>query len=1290
MAYIGDSCLRIGDINWYIGDEESFIPNASIYPEVAQVAVNSYLRLDASSSYTDDELDTIDYVWELTASPHDSAVGITTSIVVSNEGTTAQVLFDKVGAYRIKLTVKGASGGCSQPAYCDVVAVPFIASHSDQVSFDTSWIWQLLPSFWGRLENVDRKRIETFWRGTHQVIASDILEAYNVEQNQSIATIQKNIIKKWKALELKYEPNDALLFIAPNKEFPIVDESVVVESGFVKSFRLTNYENTRTYEESRGNSYNVSSTLISDTEFITNEFIPNFSVGSDVVITAYRQNLAVITFNNKIVSVDTLGSSNLITLSNRLPLEQNDLPLPTSISVEVMPPRYADAFIVYTEKSNYACKFLQRSNKFELVNKLPNQGNAQKVKTLSLIKSQDLEKQGVSAGDIGYITISDINRSYTADVKINILGVDDDFVLFDLSRSLYEELDSITQIFESEIYSTELVNEIYQAITSESFIRKYCYQPITKGNTVVVTVGGGSREYSISLKKIIRTKRVPIDSDIVSIPKITEFIEKTHFDGTNLLTDFSSKQQRKPFDLIQNLHYYIEPEQIKGGGIRRSALSNNVLICSTFNFAQANIQAGDTLYIKSGEAEGYYTIIGVSAISIQIDKDVPHFRKADFVITRLSKRQNKFVIFHNSLQLKDTIIDRLWAESSIVDNRDTIELNFGSLLKFKYDDWFSRGLSTSYYSAVLGLLLARMSSPSIRNIELATSIIAGVPFTDKRSRVIDIVEDYEVDTVTGTPIESMMLLEELDENDEPTGLFRSFKLPSINNIRDFSTTGIGINNLTGDRYKVDDIVEQYAVLGLGVYVADLYKDVSINQLKDVADRHKFKVKINVDSVDSTSNAYKFISDFIFEIKPSYTQFIVTLLKFLTDEIKIDDDVFFNLKKMIFDNPYLQRNTAQVFNFIKSRYQFNDEPSFIELNHKYDSNASVTPINNSFSTLHSLDTNFNNVHSMYKIRTSSSENPDLLVFRTNIGAYNRFYPIHSILDNHTIKINAKIDIPSASFSILRPIRNKMFSGIVELDATKEGFPLSDIDCEIVQGDYVMLIDEGYAPRQITGINAGYVQTNPPMNFGGTKNTRIQRVSLDTKVQYEGEVVAVGSYCELDLLNAYTAGIQPGDILVGGDHSSRIVCVSTNNKVWAWPRVPSGSYRIVRELESNSDEEFQDAVDEFQKAYMDTSFLCLRKKDGESFVETFENGQFTHEFELYPGDIIQVYGSNEDVGEGIGVYRVIDKNHNDKYRVCFDDLNGLLSYIVIRQAPLRRLYIDQNGLTNTVPNFFGIGD
>jgi hypothetical protein len=138
------------------------------------------------------------------------------------------------------------------------------------------------------------------------------------------------------------------------------------------------------------------------------------------------------------------------------------------------------------------------------------------------------------------------------------------------------------------------------------------------------------------------------------------------------------------------------------------------------------------------------------------------------------------------------------------------------------------------------------------------------------------------------------------------------------------------------------------------------------------------------------------------------------------------------------------------------------------------------------------------------------------------------------------------------------------------------------------------------------------------------------------------------------------------------------------------VPSGSYRIVRELESNSDEEFQDAVDEFQKAYMDTSFLCLRKNGGQPFVETFENGQFTHEFELYPGDIIQVYGSNEDVGEGIGVYRVIDKNHNDKYRVCFDDLNGLLSYIVIRQAPLRRLYIDQNGLTNTVPNFFGIGD
>ena len=88
MAYIGDSCLRIGNANWYIGDEESYIPNASLYPEVIQASVNSYASVDATGSYSDDDMDNLDYEWSVTVSPDDSDAGKSSLLDISSDGKT--------------------------------------------------------------------------------------------------------------------------------------------------------------------------------------------------------------------------------------------------------------------------------------------------------------------------------------------------------------------------------------------------------------------------------------------------------------------------------------------------------------------------------------------------------------------------------------------------------------------------------------------------------------------------------------------------------------------------------------------------------------------------------------------------------------------------------------------------------------------------------------------------------------------------------------------------------------------------------------------------------------------------------------------------------------------------------------------------------------------------------------------------------------------------------------------------------------------------------------------------
>lgn len=1284
MAYIGDSCLRIGDNKLYIGDDVSFIPNALVTPEVVQVSVNSYARLDAGSTYTEDDLDTIDYVWSVSISPHESAVGITSSLVISDEGRIASILLDKVGAYRIKLVAHGASGGCSAPAYADIVAVPFSSAHSDQVALDTSWIWQLLPSFWNRMAKVDRERVETLWRGLNQITASDLLEAYNIQANQSIATIQKNTIKRWSKLDLAFTPTDYEITL--NKPISSIPQNVQTSNGFITSMQLLDIPDIESKQ------INCGATALNDSELILDVAIPKSASGSDITLTIQASS-GIITLRTKAVRLTQLGSNTVVSLGNKISASVSEIQYPLRLGVALSYKNTNQVLHLLKENSAYTSKYTSVGNTAFLLNSVPSSGNdITSASYISSISVENAEGLGICAGDIIFINVHDVDKGYVRDVRLAVVGVDDDAILVNTYNTVGFEVDRLVQAFESEIYSQELVASFLDYMNSALFWDRYDRRPLGLSDEIILKLDQGFiRRYKLSIKRIVRTKRVPIDKSVVGLTKLVESIERVHYTNGHILLphDTVKSVSRKPFDLLENLSFYVQPTAIQGGALRRSSINANVVTSSQYNFQQASIEPGDVLYIKNTAAAGMYVITGVYEISLKLDTDITFiFRNAQFLITRKFKRNNKFVVFNPQLDMAEDVIDNLWCEAQVSDNNEAVEMNFGSLLNFTYDDWQNRGLGASYYSAALGLFIARMSAPSIKGIETATAIISGIPFAENKSKIVDIKLDYEVDTTTGEVLESMMLLEELDDNDNPTGIYKTYKLPALTTMTETSTSGIAYLDDNSRRLDIGDTVSRYKALALGAYVADLYKDITSNNLRDVRDRHRFLVKINIDSTKSTQQSLSFLNDFILEIKPSYTQYMISLLKFLTDEITVQDDVSFKIKTAVFDNPYIQRNTAQVHDYFKGVYQTNDRPSFITITTNYPTDGVVQPQNNSFSTLISQSSSFMQQIHGYKIRSKQTNpnNPDLIWFRD--APTKKLYEVFSIVDDHTIRINSKLTFESVSFIIIRPLAYEMFIGAIQRSGVDGFIQFNQIDCEVAQGDLIVFDVAGAKSLEVSHSQDGLIRTIPTFTTDLNAEARVLRRSLEVRDVATITVLSTeGKLSNLDVENVQFLGLQPGDVINGNDITATITFASTSNFIYTNPALAVGSYKIVRSVDTNSDTGYQDSVDEFQKAYMDTGYIRLGP-----FESSFGAGSFLVPADmqgyLRAGDIVYTLNrAMEDIGEGGGVYRIVDII-DTQAQLCYN-LDGSFIYSIIRQVPLRRLYIDKDGIVNTPQIDFILG-
>lgn len=200
--------------------------------------------------------------------------------------------------------------------------------------------------------------------------------------------------------------------------------------------------------------------------------------------------------------------------------------------------------------------------------------------------------------------------------------------------------------------------------------------------------------------------------------------------------------------------------------------------------------------------------------------------------------------------------DQLWAEYTFLDNRPTIEANFGLLAAFTLDDLAMLPGHLDYLSAVRGLWYTHLQGPTVFNIRAGTQILLGLPFAEEAGTIVEVRDDF---SSTGGRI----LVRDLAAAD----IVRSYAFPAVLDLE--------VNPKTGTIYKVGDTVAQFAPLVTGVDVIDYVKDPKwfqgyMEQGVFFEIEKFFKFLVRVDSQAFSLSSLLFVQAFVRRIKPTYT------------------------------------------------------------------------------------------------------------------------------------------------------------------------------------------------------------------------------------------------------------------------------------------------------------------------------------------------------------------------------------------------------------------------------------
>lgn len=200
--------------------------------------------------------------------------------------------------------------------------------------------------------------------------------------------------------------------------------------------------------------------------------------------------------------------------------------------------------------------------------------------------------------------------------------------------------------------------------------------------------------------------------------------------------------------------------------------------------------------------------------------------------------------------------DNMWAEITYLDNRPTIEAQYGRPVDFTLDDYAQLPLSADYLSVVRGLWYSYLNGPTLHNLRVGAQILLGLPFAEESGSIVEIQERF-------SPMQSRVLVRDT----APPHVTRAYTYPR--------QLALEVNPLTAARYKIGDTVSQFDPLVEGAEVVDYVKSPEwwkpYQQQGSLLEIEKFfKFLVRVDSDAFSLQTLLFVRSFILRVKPTYT------------------------------------------------------------------------------------------------------------------------------------------------------------------------------------------------------------------------------------------------------------------------------------------------------------------------------------------------------------------------------------------------------------------------------------
>jgi hypothetical protein len=1235
MADIGNNTVYIGSPDWYIGDPESYSAESDyVDPRSSQYGINSTARLIVVGDYSPDpDGDPLFYDWEIVKAPAKSVTRLQV------DGPVATMEVDVVGVYTVSLLVSGANGGAGTPRVSFIAGQPASVAYSGGIEYDVSWIWKTLPDFWSTLDRQDRIKIEAVWSSFQSIASSELMDVFNVKDSITVGSLQADVFRKWQSFDLSLD---------------IADAKVLFGAGVKGVQRLSDTEVQVDLMEAQ---QRYDAKLIKADMLLVNGVLPQkFDVGRPARLTNAKSSYLI---DTRITGVGKTSAGVAVFAVPPQDIAPTDLP--ASYDLRVFVPGYLSSVIIKAGASYH----LSSGGGDGYVKVALPLGASQDITIPVQVKISNAEMLGVSVGDVIEAEAADLIASRRVTFYANVVAVFGDLVAVLPTTQFRAQL--------LEAYGADVATLLENDMLSVGWGARHKGSWLDAESIYQIGVGGPhAKNLSLRGVKLYRRRRILIDDAVRTLFRLTTSVTRMIQVDGGVATSTGNVIKEEQLELYENVDFYVR--RVADYGYRLKTSTLNTFDAGGYDFSLAGIAPGQKLVVTTGLGLGAYYVISVDGTKVKVSPPSPsEFFDSEFYV----ESDNAYLELRTPA-LYDALVDKLWAEYAVFDNSSRIERTFGAGVGLSRDYWHALNNKSSYRDAVASIIKKRVTASTVESLEDAVSLALGIPVAPFKSAIRSIDENYRL-FENGEPAEIHVVLEELNQNGL-TGRLTTHEVSASNISRLESTSGIATNPSTGVKYKVGDIIEQYASIGEGIRLIDLYTSNRTFALNDIIDRHRFAVLIDVDSTPALASNFEKLTlmrSLLSETKPAYTTFFIRMFKFLVDYIDIEDAVSFRIKTTLADNPYHHRGPANIYEDNIPGVSDRDEPPMLPLTTWFprDGVLNEIDVDTGRATLLSSRGGFVTPQTS---TVGAVFNPAGVYPWIEDGDYVEIasmsttkFQIVDVLSDKEIRIQTRhiedrfnlIDPPTGPqrFFVYRALSDAKLRTSINIPIEGDRLELSYLgqsSTNFGNGDVVTLkMDDGKNSGrlrilhteldQVTGVSTVY--TYPPVRglTNGTGDVLVLRELIRDR-RLRGNVYPIAGRDTMPYVDigehAFTAGLDIGDMLdVEGVIQSRIVGVSDTRvftEVLA-PEIktkqPFSSYRI----DTNVGE---DDLDEQELAVGSSVNLVLRNMIFKFVEGVFQNREEL--LELVPGDVL-ILPIPEDLGEGPGILRVCAKERDGVY-------------------------------------------